>query len=93
MNNDHSRGVTIKELGNCDHVRRGDRVVEFKKAGQMFHATCPNCGQYMRWDNWTNLSEPLRAHCVVCGICLPSDQIRLQPDEADKPLPAERIQS
>ena len=76
--------MTLKELGNCDHVRRGDRVVEFKKDGQNFHAICPKCGGYMRWDNWTRLSEPLRAQCTVCIICIPSTEMDLQPEKNDK---------
>ena len=73
--------MTLKELGSCVHVRRGDRVVEFRKDGQIYHALCPKGGGYMRWDNWANLSEPLRAKCPGCGLYLPSTDLNLLPAE------------
>ena len=95
--------MTLKELGSCNHVRRGDRIVEFelkahppledKKNGQIHHASpsrpvgiwraiCPKCSSYMRWDNWTHLSEPLRAKCIGCGLYLPSTELNLLPAES-----------
>ncbi len=72
--------MTLKHLGPCTHIRRGDRVVEFKQDDRIYHALCPACGRYMRWNNWTNLSEPLRAQCSVCNILLSSNEIDLQPE-------------
>jgi hypothetical protein len=81
--------MTLKELGSCDHVRRADRVIEFelkappnradRKNRKVYHAICPKCGTHMRWDNWSDLSEPLRANCIGCGLYLPSTELNLQP--------------
>src|SRR6185436_18674017 len=83
--------MTLKELGPCDHVRRADRVIEFevkahpplveKKGGRLFHAFCPKCKSLMKWENWTNLDEPLRACCTGCELRLPSTELNLQPEE------------
>ena len=85
--------MTIKEMGSCEHVRRGDRVVEFKKDGQIFHAICPKCGTYMKWDNWTKLSEPLRAKCTTCGLCMPNIELNLQFEENNTVVQVEGIKS
>jgi len=90
--------MKIKELGSCDHVRRGDRIVEFelkahppledKKNRQTYHAICPKCDAYMKWENWTKLHEPLRAKCISCGLLVPSNELNLLPAEgtqASKP--------
>ena len=80
--------MTLKELGHCDHVRRADRVIEFElkahppladKKRYVYHALCPRCGTQMKWDNWSDLSEPLRANCIGCGLYLPSTELNLQP--------------
>ena len=83
--------MTLKELGPCDHVRRGDRVIEFELKARpplsdtnnrkLYHAICPSCSSYMRWENWANLSEPLRAICTGCDIRLQSTELNLQPEE------------
>jgi len=83
--------MTLKELGPCDHKRRADRVIEFelkarppmaeKNNRKRYHALCPNCGSRMKWDNWTNLDEPLRAICMGCEIRLPSTELNLQPED------------
>lgn len=70
--------MTVKELGSCDHVRRSDRVVEFRKNGRVYRAICPKCGSYMRWDNWDHLAEPLRAKCIRCLVFLPSTELNLE---------------
>ena len=80
--------MTLKELGPCDHIRRGDRVIEFvrkvlplkadKENSKLYHALCPKCGSPMRWENWTDLTEPLRAICLGCEIRLPSIELNLQ---------------
>lgn len=73
--------MTLKELGPCDHVRRGDRVIEFRKNGQSYFAICPKCGGYMRWDNWTKLDEPLKAKCIGCVLFLSTEELNLEPED------------
>jgi uncharacterized OB-fold protein len=75
--------MTLKELGSCDHVRRGDRVIEFSKNGQIYRAICPQCGSYMRWDNWSHLDEPLRARCSRCMLFLSSTELNLELEKAN----------
>jgi hypothetical protein len=70
--------MTLKELGNCEHVRRRDRIVEFKKNGETYHAICPKCGSSMHWDNWTKLYEPLRAKCTSCGLFQQSVELNFE---------------
>ncbi len=70
--------MTLKELGTCTHVARLDRVIEFRKAGAVYHAVCPHCKCTMRWENWTKLYEPLRARCSSCGASLPSTELALE---------------
>lgn len=70
--------MTLKELGPCDHIRRGDRVIEFRKDGQNYRAICPKCGGYLRWDNWSHLDEPLRAKCSRCTLFLSSTELNLE---------------
>jgi len=76
--------MTLKDLGPCDHVRRGDRVVEFKKNGRSYFAICPECGAYMRWDNWSHLHEPLRAKCIRCSLLVPGTELNLEPDNENR---------
>lgn len=72
--------MTLKELGPCDHIKRGDRVIEFRKNGHIYRAICPKCGSYMRWDNWNHLAEPLRAKCSSCMLFLSSTDLNVQPE-------------
>lgn len=76
--------MTLKELGSCNHVKRGDGVVEFKKNGQIYRAICPKCGGYMRWDNWDHLAEPLRAKCARCVFFISSAELNLEPENENR---------